>query len=76
MAWVAFVPLLFALEAAASAERPNRAAWETGYTFGFAFFLVSVHWIAKLSPDSIRLETPAAVVGVRGTALAIRVTPG
>ena len=30
--------------------------------------------IAKLSPDSIRLETPAAVVGVRGTALAIRVT--
>lgn len=32
--------------------------------------------IARLSPDSIRLETPAAVVGVRGTALAIRVTPG
>jgi hypothetical protein len=30
--------------------------------------------IAKLSPDSLRLETPAAVVGVRGTALAIRVT--
>jgi hypothetical protein len=29
--------------------------------------------IAKLSPDSIRLETPAAVVGVRGTSLAIRV---
>ena len=26
--------------------------------------------IAKLSPDSIRLETPAAVVGVRGTTLA------
>ena len=30
--------------------------------------------IAKLSPDAIRLETPAAVVGVRGTSLAIRVT--
>ena len=29
--------------------------------------------IAKLSPDSIRLETPAAIVGVRGTTLAIRV---
>jgi hypothetical protein len=29
--------------------------------------------IAKLSPDSIRLETPAAIVGVRGTSLAIRV---
>jgi hypothetical protein len=31
--------------------------------------------IAKLSPDSIRLETPAAVVGVRGTTLAFRVQP-
>ena len=31
--------------------------------------------IAKLSPDSIRLETPAAIVGVRGTSLAIRVDP-
>ena len=29
--------------------------------------------IAKLSPDSIRLETPAAIVGVRGTELAFRV---
>ena len=31
--------------------------------------------IAKLSPDSIRLETPAAVVGVRGTTLALNVVP-
>ena len=30
--------------------------------------------IAKLSPDSIRLETPEAIVGVRGTTLALRVT--
>jgi len=29
--------------------------------------------IAKLAPDAIRLETPAAIVGVRGTALAIRI---
>ena len=29
--------------------------------------------IAKMAPDSIRLETPAAIVGVRGTSLAIRV---
>jgi hypothetical protein len=29
--------------------------------------------IAKLSPDSIRLETPSAIVGVRGTTLAIDV---
>jgi hypothetical protein len=31
--------------------------------------------IAKLAPDSIRLETPGAIVGVRGTSLAIRVEP-
>jgi hypothetical protein len=30
--------------------------------------------IAKLAPDAIRLETPAAIVGVRGTTLALRVT--
>jgi hypothetical protein len=29
--------------------------------------------IAKLSPDAVRLETPNAIVGVRGTTLAIRV---
>lgn len=29
--------------------------------------------MAKLAPDSIRLETPAAIVGVRGTRLGIRV---
>jgi len=31
--------------------------------------------IAKLSPDSIRLETPSAIVGVRGTRMAISVMP-
>jgi hypothetical protein len=31
--------------------------------------------IAKLAPDSIRLETPAAIVGVRGTTLAVHVVP-
>jgi hypothetical protein len=29
--------------------------------------------IAKLSPDAVRIETPGAIVGVRGTRLAIRV---
>jgi hypothetical protein len=29
--------------------------------------------IAKLSPESVRLETPSAILGVRGTRLAIRV---
>jgi hypothetical protein len=31
--------------------------------------------LAKLAPDAVRLETPAAIVGVRGTTVAIRVTP-
>jgi hypothetical protein len=31
--------------------------------------------IAKLAPDSIRLETPAAIIGVRGTSLAILIQP-
>jgi hypothetical protein len=29
--------------------------------------------IAKLSPDAVRLETPSAILGVRGTHLVIRV---
>jgi len=31
--------------------------------------------MAKLAPDSIRLETPSAIVGVRGTTVAISVEP-
>jgi hypothetical protein len=31
--------------------------------------------IAKLAPDAVRLETPAAILGVRGTTLAVRVAP-
>jgi hypothetical protein len=29
--------------------------------------------IARLAPDAVRIETPTAIVGVRGTTLAIRV---
>lgn len=31
--------------------------------------------IAKLAPDAVHLEAPAAIVGVRGTTLALRVVP-
>jgi hypothetical protein len=31
--------------------------------------------IARLAPDSIRLETPASILGIRGTHLVIRVEP-
>jgi hypothetical protein len=47
----------------------------------FAFVLKVVRGVvayvsgrmAKLSPDAVRLETPSAIVGVRGTRLVIRV---
>jgi hypothetical protein len=29
--------------------------------------------VAKIAPDAVRLKTPAAIIGVRGTTLAIRV---
>jgi len=31
--------------------------------------------MAKLAPDSVRLEAPSAIVGVRGTTVAIRIEP-
>jgi hypothetical protein len=31
--------------------------------------------IAKLNPDAVRLDTPGAIVGVRGTTLALSVSP-
>lgn len=31
--------------------------------------------IAKLSPDAVRLETPSAIIGVRGTRLVIEAVP-
>lgn len=31
--------------------------------------------IAKLAPDAVRLETPTAIVGVRGTTVAVLVEP-
>lgn len=31
--------------------------------------------IAKLSPDAVRLETPSAIIGVRGTRLVIEAAP-
>lgn len=49
--------------------------WRLGFTLRIARGIVGYvsGRIAKLSPDSVRLETPSAIVGVRGTHLAIRV---
>jgi apolipoprotein N-acyltransferase len=64
LAWVAFVPLLVALDRAAGSARPVRAALGTGYLFGFVFFLMGVHWIGLLSDVAITvpwLKYPAWV---------------
>ncbi len=33
---------------------------------------ITLDEIAKMAPDAVRLETPAAIVGVRGTTVVIR----
>ena len=69
------MPLLFALEDAATAPRPQRTAWNTGYLFGLVFFLISVHWIARLSDVAITvpwLKYPAWIAA----ALYLAIFPG
>jgi len=66
----------------ASEVRLERFAYAPGTT-GLGMVLKFVRGVtayvsgrmAKLAPDSIRLETPSAIVGVRGTNLVIRVQP-
>lgn len=53
------------------APTEGRFAFVLGILRGLATYVSGR--IAKLSPDSIRLETPSAIIGVRGTRLAIRV---
>jgi hypothetical protein len=63
-----------------SEVRLERYVFSPG-TSGFAMVLKFARGVAayvsgrmaKLAPDSIRLETPSAIVGVRGTTVAIRV---
>jgi apolipoprotein N-acyltransferase len=65
LAWIAFVPLLAALEGRAAEPRPLSSAFRAGYAFGFVFFLVSLHWIARLSNVAITvpwLKYPAWIV--------------
>lgn len=63
----------------ASEVRLERFAYEPGRDVGMVLRFVRgvaayvSGRIAKLAPDSIRLETPAAIVGVRGTSLIFRV---
>jgi apolipoprotein N-acyltransferase len=72
IAWIAFVPLLWALESRFLQPRPVREAFRLGYVFGFSFFLVSLHWMAMLSDVAITipwLKYPAWLVAAAYLAL-------
>jgi hypothetical protein len=60
-------------------ERFTYAPAESGFGLVLKFVRGAATYvsgrIAKLAPDSIRLETPASIIGVRGTTLAIQVQP-
>jgi apolipoprotein N-acyltransferase len=53
LAWGAFVPLLIALDARVRSGGSARSLFRLGYLFGFAFFLIGTHWIARLSNVAI-----------------------
>jgi apolipoprotein N-acyltransferase len=69
---VAFVPLLAVLDARLRAGRSLRSVAAAGYAFGFAFFLVGMHWIALLSEVAITvpwLKYPAWIAAAAYLAL-------
>lgn len=49
LAWVAFLPLLAALERRVAAGAKGRSLYGLGWAGGFVFFLAGTHWIAELS---------------------------
>jgi apolipoprotein N-acyltransferase len=72
LAWIGFVPLLAALDARVRSGARNRSLAALGYAFGFAFFLVGMHWIARLSDVAITvhwLKYPAWVAAAAYLAL-------
>jgi apolipoprotein N-acyltransferase len=72
LAWGACVPLLVALDRVVRAGAPKRSLFALGYAFGFAFFLIGVHWITLLSDVAITvpwLKYPAWVMAAAYLAL-------
>ena len=65
LAWIAYVPLLVVLERRVREGARARSLFGIGYLFGFAFFLIAIHWIALLSDVAITvpwLKYPAWVL--------------
>lgn len=54
LAWVAFVPLLWSLEARVASSRP-RSGFTLGFACGAAFFLLGTHWIALLNDVALTI---------------------
>lgn len=54
LAWIAFVPLLAALERRVADGRP-RSWFALGYVGGLVFFLVGTHWIALLNDVALTI---------------------
>ena len=71
MTFVGF--LLAALSVGISSSTTGRLGLVLNFVRGIAVYVSGK--IAKLAPDSIRLETPGAIVGVRGTTVAVQVVP-
>ncbi len=60
------------LDSFAYAPESGRVGLALQFIRGMAIYVSGQ--IAKLAPDSVRLDTPAATLGVRGTTLAVRVS--
>ena len=53
LAWVALVPLVLAIEDVLREPHPRPGLFAIGYLFGFVFYLIGTHWIARLSDVAI-----------------------
>jgi apolipoprotein N-acyltransferase len=72
LAWLAFVPLLAALDVRVRNGAGPRALFALGYVYGFAFYLVGTHWIALLADVAITvpwLKYPAWIAAAAYLAL-------
>lgn len=72
LAWFALVPLLDALDERVRGGGGAAAGFRAGWTFGAVFFLVGMHWIARLSDVAITvpwLKYPAWIAAAAYLAL-------
>jgi len=55
LAWFGLVPFLLALAELHEARAPLRRFFTAGYLFGFAFYLVGLHWVALMSTAAMTM---------------------